>query len=186
MRAKAWRERLFTLLASFLTMSTPSKKKESIGIDAEAPQHTSFFHRQKRLTALLAVVIAGVSVVLIQSRQTYRASEEPVCRPPLPDLLFKGELDLSHSEAVKSAIKDVNAEFSSFFEKGGIDSISLAVVTPFGSIYESFWGTLRANESKGISQETVNRDTIYRLASISKVFTTMESYILRDRLFVNL
>lgn len=164
-------------------MSTPSKTTNNVeAVDSYLSQHKSNAHRWKRLTAPLAVLIATASVLLFQSRR----SEEPVCRPPLPNLILETEPDVSNYNAINKAIRDVDAELSSFFDKGGIDSISVAVVTPIGSIYEGFWGTLRANETESMVQESVNRDTIYRLASISKVFTTMEAYILRDRLHLNL
>ncbi|EGN94876.1 hypothetical protein SERLA73DRAFT_96244 [Serpula lacrymans var. lacrymans S7.3] len=64
--------------------------------------------------------------------------------------------------------------------------MSVAVVTSDGPIYDGFWGLLRANETEDENQRAVDRHTIYRLASISKLTTVLETYILRDRGALNL
>ncbi|KAH9947539.1 beta-lactamase/transpeptidase-like protein [Amylocystis lapponica] len=57
----------------------------------------------------------------------------------------------------------------------------MAVVTSAGSLHEGFWGVRRANETDEKIRGMVDRHSIYRLASISKLFTSLETFILRDR-----
>ncbi|KZV92302.1 beta-lactamase/transpeptidase-like protein, partial [Exidia glandulosa HHB12029] len=56
-----------------------------------------------------------------------------------------------------------------------------AVVTADGALYEATYGSLRANESDPALRGTVDRNSVYRLASISKLFAAYETYVLRDR-----
>lgn len=139
----------------------------------------------KRLAILFAVLITVVSAFGVSWFQHAGPAEGPRCRPPLPMLAFKEQVSENHS-AIVAAVKSVDKALGSFYNKGGIDSITVAVVTPFGSIYEAFWGSIRANETMESERGTPDRNTIYRLASISKLFTAMETYILRDRAGINM
>ncbi|KAJ7246323.1 beta-lactamase/transpeptidase-like protein [Mycena haematopus] len=62
-----------------------------------------------------------------------------------------------------------------------IDSLSIAVVTPNGPIFEHGYGVLRANETDPEKRGSVTRDSIYRIASITKMFAVLETLILRER-----
>ncbi|KAF9040469.1 beta-lactamase/transpeptidase-like protein [Hymenopellis radicata] len=105
------------------------------------------------------------------------ASPQRRCSPPLPNLLAENAI-----EATNPLIKDATASLDAFFSERAseddIDSISISIVTPFGPIFESSYGVLKANES---DPGTVDRHSIYRIASITKMFTVLETLILREK-----
>lgn len=82
---------------------------------------------------------------------------------------------------VKSAIAAAGEYLFELSQTPEVDSVVAAVVTPDGSIYEGTYGLLRANETDPARQGTVDRNSVYRIASVTKVFTAWESWILRDR-----
>lgn len=110
------------------------------------------------------------------------SSPQPIfheCRAPLPP--FLATQAPSGAEApLREAIDQLEYALQCQFDQGGIDSLSVAVVGSEGSLYEGFWGRRRANESDGWHNATVDRNSIYRIASISKLFTALETLILRD------
>ncbi|KAH7922968.1 beta-lactamase/transpeptidase-like protein [Leucogyrophana mollusca] len=130
---------------------------------------------------LLAVVLyLARSRQADSSRNSHREANKHPCRPPLPTLLVRNPPSVHHP-ALKQALLNLDTALTTRFKEGGIDSLSVAIVASNGSLYESFWGPLRANETDQDKRGTVDRHSIYRLASLSKVSTTMETLILRDR-----
>ncbi|KAN0082374.1 Beta-lactamase/transpeptidase-like protein [Tylopilus felleus] len=102
------------------------------------------------------------------------------CRAPLPSLLATNAP--SGAEApLQKAFGLLGSVLQRYFYQGRIDSLSVAVVGSKGSLYEGFWGTRRANESDAGEDTKVNKHSIYRVASISKLFTALETLVLRDR-----
>jgi len=67
-----------------------------------------------------------------------------------------------------------------FASLDGVDSVTVAIVTPDGPVFSKGYGVRRANET-GIQREKVDEDTIYRLASVSKMFTVLELWILEEQ-----
>ena len=108
------------------------------------------------------------------------SSPHPVyseCHAPLPPFLAT-KPPSGAEPSLRKAFHQLDSILQRDFQNGGIDSLSVAVVASNGSLYEGFWGKRRANES---DDTTVDRNSIYRLASISKLFTALETLILRDR-----
>ena len=102
------------------------------------------------------------------------------CDPPLPDLFSTSPPPSSHPKLIVAS-NAFQKQLEERFAQGGIDSIVLAVVTSEGSIFESTLGVVRANETDEEKKGKVTRDTVYRLASVSKVFNVLETLILRQR-----
>lgn len=133
------------------------------------------------LEALLHAVIPPV----IPSGFTTRTPSPPrsafhECRAPLPSLLATNAP--SGAEALlQKAFGLLGSVLQRYFYQGRIDSLSLAVVGSKGSLYEGFWGTRRANESDAGEDTKVYKHSIYRVTSISKLFTALETLVLRDR-----
>jgi CubicO group peptidase (beta-lactamase class C family) len=61
-----------------------------------------------------------------------------------------------------------------------LDSLAFAVITPAGPIFERGYGVLRANDTSA-KQYPVDKPSIYRIASISKMFSVFETLLLRER-----
>ncbi|KAK7064062.1 beta-lactamase domain-containing protein [Favolaschia claudopus] len=106
--------------------------------------------------------------------------EKLTCRAPLPQLLASNPPG-SDAPELKAAAADLHSFLSLRTSAPDIDSLSIAVVTPAGPIFEHGYGVLRANESALESRGSVTRDSIYRIASITKMFAVLETLILRER-----
>jgi len=101
----------------------------------------------------------------------------------LPTLFAQHPPPANHP-ALKLAKKSFEKTFTRFYRERKLDSASVAIVTSSGSIYEGFHGPLRANETS--HKMKVDRHSIYRIASISKMFASLETLILRDQGALNL
>ncbi|THH03569.1 hypothetical protein EW145_g6168 [Phellinidium pouzarii] len=142
--------------------------------------------KTKLVTFVAALVV--VSLVYTPPYRFFQQDEhlnERQCRAPLPQFLDKQPPSSDHP-ALRQAARHLDGALTTHFIENDIDSIAVAVVTSEGSVYEGFWGALRANETDEDKRGVVDRQSIYRLASISKLFTALETFILRDRGVFNL
>lgn len=57
----------------------------------------------------------------------------------------------------------------------------LAIVTGEGVVYETAIGPLKANETVPEKRGAVDRHSIFRIASGSKLFATLETLVLREK-----
>ncbi|KAJ7110012.1 beta-lactamase/transpeptidase-like protein [Mycena epipterygia] len=114
------------------------------------------------------------------------AQEKLTCSAPLPTLLASHP-PRADAPGLKEAAASLHEFLSMRTAKSDIDSLSISVVTPAGPIFERGYGVLKANESKADSEKlgSVTRDSIYRIASITKMFTVLETLILRERGVLN-
>ena len=99
------------------------------------------------------------------------------CRPFLPKVFVDRPPSSAHS-AIQEATKALDKYISGHVAKSGIDSLSIAVVTSEGTLYQRNSGALKANET---NSSPVTSDSMYRLASISKLFTVLEGMILEQK-----
>lgn len=106
------------------------------------------------------------------------------CPFPLPNHLLREQPLQPNEGPLADSSKKLHAFLSERTSHLDIDSLSIAIVTPSGTVYEQSYGILKANET--ISPRPVTRDSIYRIASITKMFTTLETLILRERGALNL
>ncbi|KAJ7925981.1 beta-lactamase/transpeptidase-like protein [Mycena leptocephala] len=110
--------------------------------------------------------------------------EKLTCSAPLPTLLASHPPG-PNAPGFKEAADSLHQFLSMRTAASDIDSLSIAVVTPDGPIFERGYGILRANESDPENFGSVTRDSIYRIASITKMFTVLETLILRERGILN-
>ncbi|KAJ7619223.1 beta-lactamase/transpeptidase-like protein [Mycena polygramma] len=101
------------------------------------------------------------------------------CRAPLPTL-FASHPPAPGSPGLEEAGESLHKFLSLRTTAPDIDSLSIAVVTPDGPIFERGYGLLKANESAPDKFGSITRDSIYRIASITKMFTVLETLILRE------
>ncbi|KZV67848.1 beta-lactamase/transpeptidase-like protein [Peniophora sp. CONT] len=99
------------------------------------------------------------------------------CHPFLPPLFAEHPPSASHP-ALLETIDELHAKLSQRFEELDIDSLSVAVVTSAGPVFEHNWGVLRANESVS---GPVTSHSIYRIASVSKLFAAFEGWVLHQK-----
>ena len=104
----------------------------------------------------------------------------PSCHPPLPNLLA-----YNPPKADDSILSELLLRVDEHLEKlaagNDTDSISVSIVTSNGPLYEKGFGVARANETEPLRRSPPNRNSIYRIASVSKLFTVLETLILRQR-----
>ncbi|KAI0663850.1 beta-lactamase/transpeptidase-like protein [Cubamyces menziesii] len=99
------------------------------------------------------------------------------CRPFLPNVFDKTPPSIDHP-AIRRGVEAVNEYFATRFTQGDIDSLSVAIVTSNGPLLERNFGALRANES---NSPATTSHSMYRLASISKLFTALEGFVLEQK-----
>lgn len=99
------------------------------------------------------------------------------CRPFLPNL-FANTPPSSTLPAILDGVAALERYFDSRFAVGDIDSLSVAVVTADGPIYERNFGVTRGNETD--SPPTTSHST-YRIASTGKLFPVLEGLILEQK-----
>lgn len=102
------------------------------------------------------------------------------CRPFLPRL-FDGAPPQPSDPRIRAAAGSWKAGLDKYFAKSRLDALSVALVSPAGTILEAHWGTRRANETDPAKAGAVDRHSIYRIASISKLFIVFEGQQLVQR-----
>jgi hypothetical protein len=80
-----------------------------------------------------------------------------------------------------TALRAIDAFVQKSYLKGGIDGLVVAIVTREGVVYETAIGPLKANETEADKRGAVDRHSIFRIASGSKLFATLETLILREK-----
>jgi len=80
---------------------------------------------------------------------------------------------------IKDAAQRLSRHLTARFSKGDIDSLSVAVITSEGAIYEENFGVMRGNESSTSPKTT--RHSMYRIASTSKLFIVLQGMILQQK-----
>lgn len=101
------------------------------------------------------------------------------CAPPPIPIEFLGGAPAS-DHGFYNAGKALHKMMSLRSQGEDMDSLSIAVVTPSDTLFERQYGVLKANgtsEIKGV----LNPNSLYRIASISKMFASLEMMILRER-----
>ena len=103
------------------------------------------------------------------------------CYPPLDSRLLQ-QHDIN-STIFSSTNTWMDTYLSSFINPTpngtGTDSIAAALVLPGGTVYTNGFGTLKANDSS--SGGNVTADTLYRMASVTKVMTALEAFVLDQK-----
>jgi CubicO group peptidase (beta-lactamase class C family) len=116
--------------------------------------------------------------ILFSSGPTPDETERFSCRPFLPPLLVHSPPHIDNP-LIRAASLRTGQFLESRFSKKDIDSLSVAVVSSDGVLFEASYGVMRGNES-GTSL-TTNSDSMYRIASVSKLFTVLEGHILAEK-----
>jgi CubicO group peptidase (beta-lactamase class C family) len=162
-------------------MSKPEDNDRSSDKEAHRKYRQRLTRAAVVIATLASLTCAHISWTWVSGFHQYR-NPEPVCKAPLPNLLAHYPVP-ADSLPLRRAHDSLDAFFTKRASHPDIDSISVAIVTPFGNIFEKGYGILHANGSE--SSQPVNRDSIYRIASITKMFTVLETLVLRERGILN-
>lgn len=104
------------------------------------------------------------------------------CKPFLPSNLLQMHPPSSSDKSFSLPIRQFELQVSMRAGVTATDSITVGIVSSNALIWSKGFGRARANGTETIPP---NEHTIYRIASISKLFATMETFILRDRGIIN-
>jgi hypothetical protein len=107
-----------------------------------------------------------------------RGSDHAICRPPLPAHMTVVPPPQDNT-FIRRASHRLDARLKDLHSREDVDSVTVAVVTANGPIFSKGYGVLCGNETE--KRGPVNEDTIYRIASISKLFTVLELWILKEK-----
>ncbi|TFK40872.1 beta-lactamase/transpeptidase-like protein [Crucibulum laeve] len=178
--------------------SNKTPQHDALGYAAAVNQQQDRSRRKKQMliglvcTAIALLAVAwhyGVTVTFSMSistpkhHQSFNSNTKLTCRFPLPNLLTHSP-PLYHEE-LKKASKRLDKYLSKRVLDDDIDSIAIAVVTPAGTVFERGYGVLRPNETTAQRRGTIDANSIYRIASVTKMFTVLETLILRERGILN-
>ncbi|KAJ7643236.1 beta-lactamase/transpeptidase-like protein [Mycena rosella] len=100
------------------------------------------------------------------------------CRPFLPNI-FTGNPPSDGHFSIAGASQQLGDFLSNRFSVGDIDSLSVAVVSADGMLFEGNYGVMRGNESQ--TSPPTTSDSMYRVASVSKLFNVLEGHILAEK-----
>jgi hypothetical protein len=111
---------------------------------------------------------------LIQRVMSGTIIQPKSCRPPLPVAWFiNHSQSIPHlSESFHKRLDNASASLSAIIDStlsrdGNLDSVSIVVGAPWGTIFKHHGGKLRANDTS--DTRTVNSDSMFRIGSITKV-----------------
>jgi len=137
-------------------------------------------------TATLAYLLASSAAKPsnLDSRGATNIEGNPSCHPPLPNLLAYYPPKANDS-SLAALFDTVDAYLQKIVAVNTTDSISVSIVTSGGPLYEKGFGIARANETDPEKRLRPDGKSIYRVASVSKLFTTLETLILRERGVLN-
>lgn len=108
-------------------------------------------------------------------------SPATACPMPLPNLLTHKPVK---TEGISKALEALDQLITKRAAAPDVDSLAFAVVTTSGAIFEKGYGRLKANDNT--TTQAPDSDSIYRLGSISKMFTAFETLLLREKGVLNL
>lgn len=155
-----------------------------IRLDALQLDHiTMVASLQSFLVAALAVALGGhySGYWSLPTRQwttpTAAESARLECHPFLTPLFVESPPD-AYDPLIQDASRKLDKFLRRRFSQGDIDSLSFAVVTSSGPIFEKNYGVMRGNET-GSAKTTSH--SMYRIASVSKLFTALEGFILEQK-----
>ncbi|KAF9048731.1 beta-lactamase/transpeptidase-like protein [Panaeolus papilionaceus] len=141
-------------------------------------------------TLLLALAFANCGSLAFdppavrQSPPPSASPSTPRCPPPSTHILAYHPVSRD-DEAIKSVTDKADEILAQVVQEPTVDSIAFALVGPDGVLFEKGYGILRANETDVSKQGSIDRDSIYRIASISKMFTVLETLVLREKGVLN-
>lgn len=116
-----------------------------------------------------------------RSKSHFDGNESRVerCKPDLPaELTLINPISPSGTRFQHAAVT-LDRTFQHKVATEDIDSLIVGIVGPDGLFWSKGYGLEKANDTSSTQPPGIH--TIYRIASISKLFATMETYILRDR-----
>jgi CubicO group peptidase (beta-lactamase class C family) len=107
------------------------------------------------------------------------------CLPFLPDLHSKAPPNADYP-LVRRAADELRDYLDGKFVEAKLDGMSAAVVTSAGVVFEKHWGVKRANGTEERDKsEKIDGQSMYRVASVSKMMIAYEGWVLAQKGIIN-
>ncbi|KAG8908654.1 hypothetical protein FRB99_004942 [Tulasnella sp. 403] len=169
---------------------TSSLKREDLhAIPDDHGQHGQRQQPSKILGAMriLYNIITPVLVIYVwyqfnwtNGLPTRRKPDGPfACHPPLPAVARFLTTPTGETQFLLASAA-LHAELTLRTTLPDIDSLSIAVVTPTGVVFQQSYGSLKANETLG-RRGKPDKNSLYRVASISKLFNVFQMQTMRQQ-----
>ena len=144
---------------------------------ATTPRTTPLQRTRKGWWSILVWSLASLAALILTRSSLTTPAKRVSCYPPLPST----RLEVKDSHDFIAATEAIDRFLSASALNSGIDAISAIVFTrDEGIIWGKGYGKLKGNESDDLQSEPVTIDTRFRIASISKLFTTLTSLRLQQ------
>jgi CubicO group peptidase (beta-lactamase class C family) len=124
--------------------------------------------------------LASLMPALVHVNPTNDIKISRRCRPPLPNLFVQNPI-LADQPEMKAALQSVDTFVRKSFAASQIDGLAVGIATSNGAVYETGIGALKANETDPQKRGRIDRNSIFRIASGSKLFVALETLILREK-----
>jgi CubicO group peptidase (beta-lactamase class C family) len=150
-----------------------------------------------RLWLQFLVILSSITTFLLFTRfyslditvsrrghsESKKTTRDTLCKPHLPSTLSRVDPLIPSNPDLRHAIKRLDHELNKRAKEDDMDSLVVGIIGPDGLLWSKGYGLANANDTQ--AHEPPNEHSIYRIASISKLFTTLETFILRDRGVLN-
>ncbi|KAJ6572103.1 beta-lactamase/transpeptidase-like protein [Mycena capillaripes] len=136
---------------------------------------------QNVFVGLISLILGGHFAGLISLPNfsaTLNEAERFSCRPFMPPLFVHSPPHTDHP-LLKAASLRTGQFLESRFSKKDMDSLSVAVVSSDDVLFEANYGVMRGNESR--TSPATTSDSMYRIASVSKLFAVLQGHILAEK-----
>ena len=101
-----------------------------------------------------------------------------VFRPELPSLPLE---PVTSDPDIQSAARRLDSRLQDLYKGGSIDSLSIGIVGENGLLLTRGYGFVNAKKKDTAQCRKVDENTIYRIASLTKVFTALKLWMLKER-----
>jgi len=99
-------------------------------------------------------------------------------RPELPQLLTPPSAD---EPVIQEASRKLEERLQKLYAGGLVQSLTVSVVTADGLIFSKSYGTANTKETDPEKRRNMDENTIFRISSCSKLFTTLKLWMLKEK-----
>ena len=99
-------------------------------------------------------------------------------RPELPRLLTPPSAD---EPVIQEASRKLEERLQKLYAGGLVQGLTVSVVTADGPIFSKSYGTANTEETDPEKRRNMDENTIFRISSCSKLFTTLKLWMLKEK-----
>lgn len=130
------------------------------------------------LTLCIAYLAGHYNAITLAFSRLKKEELPDSVRPELPPLTT---LPSAQDPSVQHASRQLDARIKKLYAGGLVESITVVVATADGPIFSNGYGVRNPKESDPEKREDVDENTIYRISSLTKLFTTIKLWMLKEK-----